>query len=225
MLRRPVLLAVVFVGCGSSQTAQTSAVPTNHAAASPATDATTPAQLCERARQLRAEGCAPYDRVDPSILESCSIVDGIYIAGMQDCLQQPTCAQVSACSVEARRTGAAYRGPTAPCASAPRPTIPAGVSAAELEASYGRADRRYSDSPSTKDRPIEVCGLPAQSAYLLRLTCDDGSHPFASSDAAAGARVGNVGEGGRCGRIIDEYEVACPERVYQVFIDAYRCPA
>jgi len=230
MLERAVVvfLGIGWIGCGSSQVTPTSPAGAQNTTATPDAETAavpTPEFLCQRARALRQEGCAPYDRMAPSLFEHCTVVDSIYIAGMQGCLVAPTCDEVQACSVHARRTGAPYRGPTAQCEGAPRPTIPAGFSAAEIARSYGATDHRYSDSPSSKERPIEVCGFPAQSVYLLRLTCDDGSRPFASRDEAARARVGNVGEGGRCGRIIDHYEVPCPERTYDVYIDAYRCPA
>ena len=60
--------------------------------------------------------------------------------------------------------------------------------------------------------------------YLTQVTCTDGSHPFADRGDAHAARAGNVGPGGRCDRIIDQYVVPCPEATYQVFVDAYRCP-
>ncbi len=84
--------------------------------------------------------------------------------------------------VDAARDGAPYVGPTAPCA--PPSDVPVGVSAAELDASYGRSDRTFADSPSTAAKPIEVCGMPAETGYLTRVTCGDGSHPFADRAAA-----------------------------------------
>jgi hypothetical protein len=60
-------------------------------------------------------------------------------------------------------------------------------------------------------------------ALIQRLECDDGSHPFSSLGQAQSARVGNVGPTGRCGAIVDQYEVRCPEKTYEIFIDMYHC--
>ena len=68
------------------------------------------------------------------------------------------------------------------------------------------------------------CGIPAEMEWLLSVTCSDGSRPFPDYDHAHAARVGNVGPGGKCGSIIDLYEVPCPEGTYKIFIDAYVCP-
>jgi hypothetical protein len=219
---RSLLAVIVVVGCGPATPARPAS--STAAAVAPA-GVPTPEQLCTRARELRDAGCSPYSRVPDQLFETCSVVDGIYIGGAQDCVFRSSCDEIARCAVNARRTGAPYRGPTAACEADVRPTIPVGVSAAELEASYGRTAKRYSDAPSSAVKPIEVCGIPAQSVYLLRVTCNDGSRPFADSDEVAGARIGNVGEAGRCGRIVDEYEVPCPEESYRVFIDPYRCPA
>jgi hypothetical protein len=59
--------------------------------------------------------------------------------------------------------------------------------------------------------------------WLLALRCADGSRAFSSADEAHEARVGNVGSGGRCGRVVDLYEVACPERDYKIYMDLYHC--
>jgi hypothetical protein len=101
---------------------------------------------------------------------------------------------------------------------------PVGVPRAEWNNRRGASARRYSDVATTKEEPIEVCKIPAQMEWLLSLTCDDGSRPFRSFDHAHAARVGNVGPGGKCGSIIDLYEVPCPEGTYKIFIDAYVCP-
>jgi hypothetical protein len=87
----------------------------------------------------------------------------------------------------------------------------------------GAEAKKFSDLPTTKELPIEVCGTDRQLEFLTRVTCDDGSHPFAHTDAAHRARVGSVGPGGRCGSIIDRYRVPCPEGTYDVFMDLYMC--
>lgn len=220
MIRITFAIVLVIVGCGSPATKPVA--PSNRTTA---TVTTGKEHVCERARALRAEHCSPFDEFPAPTFTNCSITEGLYIAAMQDCMDEPTCKAVQSCFVEVRRTGGPYKGPTAPCADETSASVPAGVGATELEASYGHRDAKFSDSPSTVARPIEVCGMPDQLGYLTRLTCDDGSHPFASRDDADASRVGNVGKGGRCGRIVDHYQVPCPEKTYDVFIDPYRCLA
>jgi hypothetical protein len=105
---------------------------------------------------------------------------------------------------------------------------PVGVPRADWEKRRGANAKRYSEvssseSPSTKEEPVEVCGIPAEMEWLLAAKCNDGSMPFADYDHAHAARVGNVGPGGSCGSIIDLYEVPCPEGTYSIYIDAYVC--
>ena len=76
---------------------------------------------------------------------------------------------------------------------------------------------------NSKARPVEVCHVRGQLAYLIALRCPDGSKPFTSPRHAHSNRVGNVGPGGRCGSIIDLYEVPCPDQPYKVFMDMYMC--
>lgn len=90
---------------------------------------------------------------------------------------------------------------------------------------YGCGATHYSQLRTSHHSPVEVCGHAAQYEYLANLRCDDGSYPFASPMAAAAARVGNVGKGGRCGHIVDLYDVVCPEGRYEIYIDLYFCPA
>lgn len=83
---------------------------------------------------------------------------------------------------------------------------------------------RFSELNSTKARPLEECGLRAVVQRLATLTCDDGESPFQGElQAAHQSRAGNVGAGGRCGNILDRYEVKCPEKTYSVFADMYLC--
>lgn len=74
-------------------------------------------------------------------------------------------------------------------------------------------------APTTKEAPIEVCMPPGQRAWLSAATCNDGSKPTSAQ------RGGSVGTGGTCGSVIDVYEVVCPEKTYEVFMDMYMCPA
>lgn len=101
---------------------------------------------------------------------------------------------------------------------------PVGLPRAEWDKRRGAGATRFSSVKTTKDEPVEVCGIPAQMEWLLAATCDNGSRPFRDYDHAHSARVGNVGPGGACQSIIDLYEVPCPEGTYSIFIDAYVCP-
>lgn len=82
---------------------------------------------------------------------------------------------------------------------------------------HGLHSKTYADADSTKEKPVEVCGIPAARAWLEQTKCPDGSVGNQLG------RVGNVGPGGRCGAIIDKYKVACPDGSINVFIDVYMC--
>lgn len=88
---------------------------------------------------------------------------------------------------------------------------------------HGQNATRYTDAPATKEQPIEVCGVPAQQEWLMRVSCADGSKAFSSANQVRTSRAGSVGPGGRCGSIIDRYVAKCPEAQYDVFIDMYMC--
>ena len=87
----------------------------------------------------------------------------------------------------------------------------------QAAARYGRGATKITDAPSTKEKAIEVCGIPASRAWLSSVTCAGGETPKQLG------RRGSVGAGGRCGSIIDKYGVECPEQTYEVFIDIYMC--
>jgi hypothetical protein len=87
----------------------------------------------------------------------------------------------------------------------------------------GAGALRFSDAPTTKELPLEECGLQQSLRRLVELTCNDGSNPFPGLRQAHVSRAGNVGPGGRCGSIVDLYRVPCPEKVYDVYVDMYVC--
>jgi hypothetical protein len=77
---------------------------------------------------------------------------------------------------------------------------------------------------TSQEKPLEECGLRSVLHRLVGLTCNDGSRPFGDNlKAAHESRSGNTGPGGRCGSIIDRYEISCPEGAYAVFADMYAC--
>jgi len=88
----------------------------------------------------------------------------------------------------------------------------------QAAARYGRGAKKITDALTpTKDKAIEVCGIPASRAWLNSVTCAGGETPKQLG------RRGSVGAGGRCESIIDKYGVECPEQTYEVFIDIYMC--
>jgi len=88
---------------------------------------------------------------------------------------------------------------------------------------YAPAVRRFSEIESALDKPIEACGVHGQTSYLKYLECDDGNRVFATLQAAHAARVGSKGPQGRCGAVVDLYEVQCPEQTYSIYMDLYKC--
>ncbi|MEL6342568.1 MAG: hypothetical protein AAFV53_05510 [Myxococcota bacterium] len=94
----------------------------------------------------------------------------------------------------------------------------------DLDRRIGANAKAFAELKTSKDRPVEVCQVAGQLDTLTRLTCNDGSNPFTDRDAAHAARTGNVGQGGRCGSVIDLYVVPCPEGEYNVYMDLYVCP-
>ncbi len=99
------------------------------------------------------------------------------------------------------------------------------LDAKQWAARTGVQAQRYSDVITTAARPIEVCELEGQLSWLMAMRCDDGSQPFHSLAEAHIARVRNIGAAGRCNSIVDLYQVTCPERAYDVYMDLYMCSA
>jgi hypothetical protein len=97
------------------------------------------------------------------------------------------------------------------------------LSAEEAVARHGFGARRFSQAPSSHERPIEVCGVGGEVQWLVRVKCDDGTNPFTDERHAHRARVGSLGGGGRCASRIDVYKVVCPEDTYDVHMDLYMC--
>lgn len=139
------------------------------------------------------------------------------------CVVQPSCEEVKNCLTAASEQANAepaqdLRG----CKDTSKPMAAVGLPAAEYNKRNGAGVTKLSTAKSTKDLPIEMCGIRDENTWLVSLTCNDGSHPIMDAETA---RVGNVGSGGRCNSIIDKYSVKCPENTYDIFIDAYVCSA
>jgi len=88
---------------------------------------------------------------------------------------------------------------------------------------YGVGAANFSQVPTTPSAPIEACGLDAALFTLSDLRCDAGERPYNNRQGAHRSRRGSIGAGGRCGAIIDLYEVPCPEKTYEVHVDMYFC--
>jgi hypothetical protein len=99
-----------------------------------------------------------------------------------------------------------------------------GLPYAAWRADMKRGLDKFSAVVSSKAKPIELCGVKTENYWMTSLVCNDGSHPLTKRSDAEKARVGNVGGGGKCGSIIDRYQVRCPERTYDVYIDGFVCP-
>jgi hypothetical protein len=94
-----------------------------------------------------------------------------------------------------------------------------------FRARNGADATKFAQLSMSKELPLEECGVRATVEKLALLRCEDGSNPFdLDLRVAHASRRGNVGPGGRCGSMIDVYQVVCPERSYEVFADSYVCP-
>ncbi len=100
---------------------------------------------------------------------------------------------------------------------------PVTLDARQATGRYGHGATRYDQVITSKERAVEVCGPAGELDWLFASSCADGSHPFADRASAHAARRGSVGGGGRCGSIIDDYQVPCPEKTYEIFMDMYMC--
>jgi hypothetical protein len=118
---------------------------------------------------------------------------------------QPTWTDTSVCSQRSDRFG------------------PVTLSAEQATGRYGHGSLRFDQVLTSKERAVEVCGPAGELDWLFATSCADGSHPFADRATAHAARRGSVGSGGRCGSIIDDYAVPCPEKTYDIFMDMYMC--
>jgi hypothetical protein len=236
--RAPVVAAVIaaaapafaFAACGGSGRPAKPTTPSNRAAGGTAGSTTVgPEMICDRIQSLSDAGCAPFT--------SYSLDRGACIEDMRKsleqrgddarsatlewgaCLGESRCDDVLACVDRTTSMDAGFRDCNDHSSSAV-----VGLPRVDWDRRRGATARKFSDVPTTKAEPIEVCMIEAEMEWLLQMVCDDGSRPFASDDHAHAARTGNVGAGGACGSIIDLYEVKCPEATYAIYMDAYVCP-
>ena len=106
---------------------------------------------------------------------------------------------------------------TGVCANRPDEFGPFVLDPKQAAMRHGLTAVKYSDAPSTLDKPIEVCGVRGEYAWLRSHGCADGVRGSVSP------LRGNLGPGGQCGAIIDQFTVQCPEGKVEVIIDMYMC--
>lgn len=223
-------------GCGGgNQAAQPSTPAQTEQPASPAGDPVVAA--CQKMLTLADEGCKLFSPLKRDQQQCVSFVNE-YRARLPedrraDATRHISCIVASPACAEAESCFRSF----VLLADAGRPKacgeVLVGVvrlSGDEAEQRHGRTAIRFSSVTSTKEQPIEVCGLRDQLGWLVRATCDDGSNPFTSAgdreaalDRAHESRRGSYGPGGRCKSPIDMYVVTCPERTYEVHMDMYMC--
>jgi hypothetical protein len=137
------------------------------------------------------------------------------------------CATTASPQPEAPRPAAAPAAANLDCGKNPEAFSLGGVQVSPQQylARTGAGVKAFSSLATTKERPLEECGIPAVLQRLVDMRCDDGTNPFGGDGRRAHAsRRGNVGPGGRCNSIIDVYEVPCREKTYEVYADSYICP-
>jgi hypothetical protein len=219
---------IVVFACGGSPPRQSSLSNHTSGAPQPAPGQITPEMFCERFVELRDGGCAPLQSVttskDECVAQMRSAPASSGAATFMDQAGQcivgyKTCDEAMRCLAQLGPDHEHLRA-----CDHDDPGKAVGMPKREWAARNGAGVVKFSQARSTKDKPIEVCTIDAEAEWLSALRCDDGSQPIVGHDAAEMARVGNVGQGGRCGSIIDLYRVKCPEALYELYVDGYVCP-
>jgi len=249
---RSTLLVVLVIGAcgGGAQTAPPVTPPPPPVApvapVTPAKKSVSPEAVCDRFVALKPR-CKQLESVDMT-KDACiaqfqaSANDPAEKAAMDEVgrcfLDLDSCEEVINCVQAASEKAAAKQPPPQDAAEEPdhacdpkwataknRPmTIgAAGIPKADWDKRNGAGVTAFKDAKSTKDKPIEMCGISAENLWLTTLHCGDGSQPVTRTNVE-NSRKGSLGTGGRCGAIIDLYAVKCPEASYDIYIDAYICP-
>ncbi|MBA3458448.1 MAG: hypothetical protein H0T46_00690 [Deltaproteobacteria bacterium] len=231
-MRAGLALIVLAFGCGSSKPQPTPPTPTDGSAAGSATTApptvaaiapATPEQVCKRIIELKAQKCGMFANADfdeaGCMKELAAAADDPMLKIFTECVVQTSCEEVTNCIMAAAQ--APQQQDLRAC-NDKSSMSPVGLPRAEWDKRNGAAATKFSQVKSSKEAPVEMCGINEENRWLESLSCDDGSKPVAQAEMV---RAGNVGPGGRCGSIIDQYNVTCPGgKQYPIFIDAYVCP-
>ncbi|HEV7556672.1 MAG TPA: hypothetical protein VGO00_14505 [Kofleriaceae bacterium] len=250
---RSTLLVVLVIGAcgGGAQTAPPVTPPSAPVApvapVTPAKKSVSAEAVCERFAALKPR-CKQLEAVDMS-KDACiaqfkaSASDPAEQASMDEVgrcfLDLDGCEEVMNCLQAASEKAAAKQPaqdttaeePDHPCdpkwattKNRPMTIGAAGIPKAEWDKRNGAGVTAFKNAKSSKDKPIEMCGIPTENQWLTTLQCGDGSKPVTRANVETW-RKGSLGTGGRCGSIIDLYSVKCPEASYDIYIDAYVCPA
>jgi hypothetical protein len=227
------VIAALIAGaaCGGAGSARGPSSPPSSAAASPgspALDPSSPPAVCKRLAEI-ARQCPrlDIDEVDvPSCIRDFEASSGsaftqelLKVAG--PCIARETrCESIITCLASVGESETLRS-----CEDVASAGLRVGVPRAQWERRTGASATTFHAARSTKEAPVEMCGVTAANQWLTTLRCDDGSRPLRERADAEAARLGNVGTAGRCGSIVDRYFVSCPEAGYEIFIDAYICPS
>jgi hypothetical protein len=188
-----------------------------------------PATMCKRMRALHDQQCGMFGEL--ALGATCeqevtgSLADTqarVLTMQMDTCLAELTlCSDITACIGNASTSDE-----TRECTDHSERSAgnPVGLPYATWRSVMKRGLTKFSQVLSSKHEPVELCGVSTENFWLSTLLCDDGSRPLSNRSAAEQARLGNIGNGGRCGSIVDHYQVRCPEKPYDVFIDGFVCP-
>lgn len=228
-------LVVAAVGACSGPAPKPTPTPPKPPTAAPAPDeADKPPPFeaaCARMTELSATKCGNFGRMSldpktcPDMLEKMAVdAPGRKLVF---CLaDHADCDAVQACikTPDPEPTPEAQASPdhVEDCAHH-RPNAMVGIAHDDWLKRYGVGESKLSLLPTTVDHPLETCGFPAEADLLKSLRCDDGSAPVPDALTAERVRVGDAGKGGRCHSIIDHYRLPCPDKPYDVFVDAYLC--
>ncbi len=237
---RAALFVLLVAGCGgpSKPAPVPPTTPPSNAETAPvaALAPATTAQVCKRVVELAAQNCGQFASLNMKepecIAELDRAGDNPMLKAFTTCVVQSSCEEVKNC-LTAESQKAATAEPTHLRACADTSSMdPVGLPAADWAVRNGAAAKKFSDAKSTKAKPIEMCGIGQENDWLAQLSCNNGSKPAGVDPESKKptawfpelSRVGNVGNGGRCQSIVDEYQVVCPEATYDIFVDAYVCP-
>ncbi len=103
------------------------------------------------------------------------------------------------------------------CANRPEKAGPFVLDATLAGQRAGATAKTYADVDTSKEQPVEVCGLEGARQWLEKTKCPDGS----TGDQQG--RVGSVGLGGRCNTMIERFKVGCPDGSINVLIAVHFC--
>jgi hypothetical protein len=228
---RALVFVLLLASCGGSPKppAPPTAPPvagsgSGSAAPPPAAVEVTPVTACKGYALHHAQRCPGFEEaVDEAACVSKfeELATAPVIKSMMGCLVQTSCEETNNCILALQQAANTEMTSQLRRCTDPSDGVHAvGIPAAEWANRNGSRAKRFADIASSKAKPAEMCGVAQANKWLESLTCDDGSRPVRNAEEV---RAGNVGNGGRCGSIIDEYKVTCGTSTYDIFIDAYVC--